>query len=244
MSENTTLFNRESNILARLENNTLNYELLSDTNKVFVSGIIDSAVEDYEMDGENFYRTTIKTMRFSGKEDFVPILISDLFPQDFLDKLLVDTQVAVIGEFKSTRRIGTDGKRHLDLFLLVTQIHLFDEKKDFSEYLNVNIIFLDGYICKSPIFRVTPLGREITDFIIAVNQPDGSSDYIPCIAWEENAHFVNSLSVGSRITLYGRIQSRIYFKRFSPDSELGEYKEAYEISVTTLEEIPQFYLTE
>jgi len=244
MSENTTLFTRERNILASLENNTFNYQLLSDTNKVFVSGIIDSELEGYEMDDQKFYRTTIKTIRFSGKEDFVPILISDLFAQDFLDNLLVDTQVAVIGEFKSNNRIGTDGKRHLDLFLLVTQIHLFDEKKDLSEYLNVDIIFLDGYICKAPVFRVTPLGREITDFMIAVNQPDGSSDYIPCIAWEKNARLVSSFSVGNRVTLYGRIQSRIYFKKFSPDSELGEYKEAYEISVATLENISQLYLTE
>ena len=76
-----------------------------------------------------------------------------------------------------------------------------------------NQIYLDGYICKPPVYRKTPLGKEVADLLIAVNRPYGKSDYIPCICWGRNARFVSSFEVGNHIQIWGRIQSREYTKR-------------------------------
>lgn len=95
-----------------------------------------------------------------------------------------------------------------------------------------NFIFLDGYICKLPTYRETPLGREIADILLAVNRPYGKSDYIPCIAWGRNARFVSSLEVGTRLQIEGRIQSREYQKQIY--DEEYETRTAYEVSVSKL----------
>ena len=97
------------------------------------------------------------------------------------------------------------------------------------------MIFLDGYICKEPVYRTTPLGREIADVLLAVNRAYGKSDYIPCICWGRNARYAGNLSVGSRIQLWGRIQSREYQKRVGENNVVS--KVAYEISVNKMEYI-------
>ena len=96
-----------------------------------------------------------------------------------------------------------------------------------------NQIYLDGYICKEPIYRKTPLGREIADLLLAVNRPYGKSDYIPCICWGRNARFASSFEVGTRCVVWGRIQSREYMKKLSEDQV--EKRVAYEVSVSKLE---------
>ena len=98
-----------------------------------------------------------------------------------------------------------------------------------EENKNINLIYLDGYLCKPPIFRKTPLGRQITDLLIAVNRHNRKSDYIPCIVWGRTAQWVSKFEVGARVKMYGRIQSRMYFKKISPDSDEGEDRDAYEI---------------
>ena len=97
------------------------------------------------------------------------------------------------------------------------------------------MIFLDGYICKEPVYRTTPLGREIADVLLAVNRAYGKSDYIPCICWGRNARYAGNLSVGSRIQLWGRIQSREYQKRVGENNVVSRV--AYEISVNKMEYI-------
>lgn len=92
---------------------------------------------------------------------------------------------------------------------------------------------MDGYICKKPIYRTTPFGREITDLLIAVNRPYNKSDYIPCIAWGRNARFCENLLVGDHIKIWGRIQSREYQKKL-PSGET-ETKIAFEVSISKLE---------
>src|SRR5690606_22495334 len=98
-----------------------------------------------------------------------------------------------------------------DIILLIDE----DEIKEMLE--KPNEIFLDGYICKPPIYRTTPLGREITDLLIAVNRAYNKSDYIPCIAWGRNARFCEKLLIGDHIKIWGRIQSRKYQKRYGND---------------------------
>lgn len=101
-------------------------------------------------------------------------------------------------------------------------------KRDFfvdeiEESAKTNQIFLDGYICKPPIYRKTPLGREIADLLLAVNRPYGKSDYIPCICWGRNARYANSFAVGERCSVWGRIQSREYMKKIDEDQVEKEW---------------------
>ena len=105
--------------------------------------------------------------------------------------------------------------------------------EEFTDYTKTNQIFLDGYICKPPVYRMTPLGREIADLLMAVNRPYGESDYLPCICWGRNARFAGKFEVGTHIHLWGRIQSRTYQKRL--DNDVVEKRTAYEISVSKIE---------
>ena len=105
----------------------------------------------------------------------------------------------------------------------------------FTDYTKTNQIFLDGYICKAPVYRKTPLGREIADLLLAVNRPYGKSDYIPCIAWGRNARFASGFEVGTRVRVWGRVQSREYTKKLS-ETEC-EKRVTYEVSISKLEVI-------
>lgn len=116
------------------------------------------------------------------------------------------------------------------LSVFAREISFVDE---IEESAKTNQIFLDGYICKPPIYRKTPLGREIADLLLAVNRPYGKSDYIPCICWGRNARYANSFAVGERCSVWGRIQSREYMKKI--DEEQVEKRVAYEVSVSKLE---------
>ncbi|MDF2520750.1 MAG: single-stranded DNA-binding protein, partial [Clostridia bacterium] len=89
------------------------------------------------------------------------------------------------------------------------------------------------FICKRPIYRTTPFGREITDMLIAVNRPYNKSDYIPSIAWGRNARYSENLNVGDRIKVWGRIQSREYQKKISEDEVVT--RTAYEVSISKME---------
>ena len=104
---------------------------------------------------------------------------------------------------------------------------------EIEDDIKSNQIYLDGYICKEPIYRKTPLGREIADLLVAVNRSYGKSDYIPCICWGRNARFAGKFEVGTHIHLWGRIQSRTYQKRL--DNDVVEKRTAYEISVSKIE---------
>ena len=121
-------------------------------------------------------------------------------------------------------------KNRLVLSVFAREISFVDGEGD---KVKSNQIFLDGYICKEPIYRKTPLGREIADLLVAVNRPYGKSDYIPCIAWGRNARFASGFSVGTRIQIWGRVQSREYTKKLS-ETEC-EKRTAYEVSVSKLE---------
>lgn len=210
-------------------------EQLSNNNKVIISGKIETEFEySHELFGEIFYRTRVIVTRNSGTEDFVPIIVSNLLigKRKFEGKW-----VRAEGQFRSYRRLGEDGRSHLDLFLFVKKIDIYDD--EYEQITDENLICLEGYICKKPNYRQTPLGREISDIIIAVNRQYGKSDYIPCIVWGRLARWVSEFEVGTKIQIHGRIQSRQYQKRISEDSQEGEYREAYEISVQTLEKVQE-----
>lgn len=237
MSEKINLARRESNVITRKEEDSPNSKIFGKFNKVFVSGMIETELEyDFQFRWEKFYRTTIAITRYSGTVDLIPLVISDmLISQDTLKESLKGKWVEITGQFRSYNKIGKDGLNHLILFLFATSIVIYEDASELEENPNSNLIYLDGYLCKSPIYRKTFLGREISDLLIAVNRPYRKSDYIPCITWGRVARWASGLEVGNRVQLYGRIQSRIYYKKLSPDSDITEPRTAYEISIMQIQ---------
>lgn len=189
-------------------------------NQVNLVGVINSELKyDHEMYGEKFYMTTVAVTRDSGRTDIIPLLISERVMNE--GSSLNGACVHIAGEFRSYNK-HDENKSSLKLYVFVNELEIL------SESANVNDVFLEGYICKPPTYRHTPLGREIADVILAVNRGFNKSDYIPCILWGRNAYYVKSLSVGDSIRVAGRIQSREYTKN-------DEVKTAYELSVSLLE---------
>lgn len=197
-----------------------------ENNKVRIVGEIVGQFEySHEVFGENFYIGQLKIERTSGILDFIPIMVSDRMVDVSADWNGIFVEIE--GSFRSYNKKDEE-KRKLLLSVFVRDFNQLEN----ASY-NDNDVELDGYICKETICRKTPLGREIADLLVAINRPYGKSDYIPCIAWGRNAVYSAELEVGTRIKLYGRIQSRKYAKRIS-DTET-ETRTAYEVSVSKLE---------
>ena len=193
-------------------------------NKVYVSGeIVSDATFSHEVYGEGFYEFFVKVMRLSGQADILPVTVSERLIA--CGDLKNGKRISAVGQFRSYNKIE-NGKSRLMLTVFLRE--LIDEDPD----KNPNNILLSGYICKPPVYRTTPFNREIADVLVAVNRAYNKSDYIPCIAWGRNARFVKSLSVGDRIAVSGRIQSREYQKKIS-DTETKTMT-AYEVSVSKL----------
>ena len=166
--------------------------------------------------------------RLSDSEDRIPVMVSERLldiTQDY-----VGEYIEIQGQFRSYNRHEEKHNR-LVLSVFARELRFIDEDE---EFLPTNQIFLDGYICKAPVYRKTPLGREIADLLLAVNRPYGKSDYIPCIAWGRNARFASGFEVGTRVRVWGRVQSREYTKKLS-ETEC-EKRVAYEVSISKLEE--------
>ena len=201
---------------------------LIENNRVSILGEIVSEFRfSHEVFGEGFYIVDVAVSRLSDMYDTIPLMVSERLvdvTQNLKGKL-----VEASGQFRSyNRHEGTKNKLVLSIFVREWQI-----VEENLEAGKTNQIFLDGFICKAPVYRKTPLGREISDLLIAVNRPYGKSDYIPCIAWGRNARFASTFEVGGRIQIWGRVQSRDYVKKLS--EEETEKHTAYEVSVSKLE---------
>lgn len=203
-------------------------EKVMENNKVSVIGTIASGFTfSHEVFGEGFYVVDLAVSRLSDQADIIPLMISERLID--IEQDYQGNTVEAVGQFRSYNR--HEGiKNRLVLSVFVREINFIEE---FTDYTKTNQIFLDGYICKSPIYRKTPLGREIADLLLAVNRPYGKSDYIPCIAWGRNARYASNFEVGSRVRLWGRVQSREYTKKVN-ETEC-EKRVAYEVSVSKLE---------
>lgn len=203
-------------------------EKILENNKVTVIGqVISGFTFSHEVFGEGFYMVELAVNRLSDQEDIIPLMVSERLidvKEDYRGRTLEAS-----GQFRSYNR-HEGSKNRLVLSVFVRELRFLEE---FTDYTKTNQIFLDGYICKEPIYRKTPLGREIADLLIAVNRPYGKSDYIPCIAWGRNARFASAFEVGSRVRIWGRVQSREYTKKLS-EAE-SEKRIAYEVSVSKLE---------
>lgn len=194
---------------------------LNNNNKVTLVGTIESEFTySHEVFGEKFYMVDLAVARKSGIVDFLPLMISERII-DVTDDFR-GSDVKVEGYFRSYNH-RTENEHHLRLSVFVTEI------EDAGELRDNNVIVLEGFLCKKPVCRVTPKGREIVDFLFAVNRAYGKSDYIPCIAWGRNAGYVSQFDIGTKLRLEGRIQSRTYNKKLS-ETEFEE-RTAYEVSV-------------
>ena len=199
-----------------------------ENNKVTVIGTIVSGFTfSHAVFGEGFYLVDLLVNRLSEQADTIPLMISERLID--VTKDYRGCTMEASGQFRSyNRHEGT--KNRLVLSVFVREVRFMEE---FTDYTKTNQIFLDGYICKEPVYRKTPLGREIADLLVAVNRPYGKSDYIPCICWGRNARYAGSFEVGAHCAVWGRIQSREYMKKLSEDQL--EKRIAYEVSVSKLE---------
>lgn len=194
-------------------------------NKVKLTGTVVSEPEFiYEVYGEQFFNLFLEVKRISGVADIVPLTISErLFN---LEDKFTGTVVRVSGQFRSFNK-HEENKNRLVLSVFVREI-----ERVVNDYDEENEIEIDGFVCKDPVYRKTPLGREIADILFAVNRSYGKSDYIPCIVWGRNAVYTSGLPVGTHLKLTGRIQSRGYVKMYEDGTE--EQRTAYEVSVSKI----------
>ncbi len=199
-----------------------------ENNQVSIMGKIATGFTfSHQVFGEGFYVMDLIVKRLSDSEDRIPVMVSERLvdvTQDY-----VGEYIEISGQFRSYNRHEEKHNR-LVLSVFAREVRFIGSEED---ALPTNQIFMDGYICKPPVYRKTPLGREIADVLLAVNRPYGKSDYIPCICWGRNARYASAFTVGGHVLIWGRIQSREYVKKLGENQT--ERRTAYEVSVSKLE---------
>lgn len=194
----------------------------------------------HEIYGESFYIFNLEIPRLSGNSDIIPITISERLIKE--DTLQAGKKLLVKGQFRSYNSYENE-KNRLILTVFAKDVAELEENSEEEENEMVkkdiitNEVVLVGFICKKPIYRQTPFGREISDILLAVNRAYNKSDYIPCIAWGRNARFCQNLEVGTQVKVVGRVQSRMYEKKHEDGTV--ENRVAYEVSVGSLEIIEE-----
>ena len=192
----------------------------------------------HEIYGESFYSFNLSIPRLSGNFDIIPITVSErLLKEDTLEE---GKKLLIKGQFRSYNSYQNE-KNRLILTVFAKDITEVKEEEEENDIVRKDIItnevVLIGFICKAPIYRQTPFGREIADVLLAVNRAYNKSDYIPCIAWGRNARFCQTLEVGSQVKVVGRVQSRTYEKKHEDGTV--ENRVAYEVSIGSLEVIEE-----
>lgn len=202
-----------------------------ENNQVNIIGEVVSEFKfSHEVFGEGFYLVDVSVNRLSEMVDIIPLMISERLLD--VTKDYRGMKIEVSGQFRSYNR-HEDTRNKLILSIFVRELQFLEDDEMPEEQSKANQIFLDGFVCKPPTYRKTPLGREIADILIAVNRPYGKSDYIPCIAWGRNARYAAGIEVGGHLQIQGRVQSREYTKKIS-DEEV-EKRIAYEVSVCKID---------
>ena len=202
-----------------------------ENNRVCIIGeVVSEFTFSHEVFGEGFYIANVSVNRLSEMVDVIPLMISERLLDVTKEKR--GRKIEVTGQFSAYNRHEVV-KNKLVLSIFVRELRFIEDDEVPEEQSKSNQIFLDGYVCKPPIYRKTPLGREIADILVAVNRPYGKSDYIPCIAWGRNARFAGGLEVGSHLQICGRVQSREYTKKIG--EEEVEKRVAYEVSVSKID---------
>lgn len=204
---------------------------------ILVGKVTSDKVFSHEVYGERFYIFKMEIPRLSGTSDIIPITVSErLLTQD----LNIGEKIVVKGQFRSYNTY-VDNKNRLILTVfakdIIRESNFTDEQEEWEKQNISNEVVLNGYICKTPIYRQTPFKREIADLLLAVNRAYNKSDYIPCIAWGRNARYCQNMEVGTCVKIVGRVQSRIYEKKHEDGSV--EERVAYEVSIGSMEIVDQ-----
>ena len=230
MTETNNVRNRKNAI--ELEEAFSKKNFFKKFNKVWISGVIEEEFQySHKVFETKYYKTRVKVKRLSGVEDYVPIIVSESHVANITGTSHKGKFANVLGRFTTHKSIGDDGGNHIEYFVSVENIDIYENEDELQER-DVNLIFLEGVIREKPTFRTTPFGREITDLSVMVDRENyRGRDRIWCIAWEKLSDYVQKLKSGDRVRVYGRIQSREYIKKSSPDSEYGEIRTTYEVSV-------------
>ena len=215
----------------------MNTNYLENNHLVLVGKVTSDKKFSHEIYGEKFYIFDLEVPRLSGNADIIPITISERLLEK--EDLEIDKKIIVEGQFRSYNSYQNErNKLVLTVFAKdVKFIENQDEEIQASKDFVSNEVTLNGYICKKPIYRQTPFGREIADLLLAVNRAYNKSDYIPCIAWSRNARFCENIEVGTEVKVVGRVQSRTYEKKYEDGT--SETKVAYEVSISSLEIVKQ-----
>ena len=210
----------------------------SENNQLVLVGKVTSEKRfSHEIYGEKFYIFDLSVPRLSGNADNIPITISERLLID--EDLAIGKNIIIEGQFRSYNSFENERNR-LVLTVFAKEIKFAENQEEEFKPTKENTsneVILDGFICKKPIYRKTPFGREIADVLLAVNRAYNKSDYIPCIAWGRNARFCENIPVGTEVRIVGRVQSRQYEKKYEDGT--SEMKIAYEVSVASLEVIDQ-----
>ena len=215
----------------------MNTNYLENNHLVLVGKVTSDKRFSHEIYGEKFYIFDLAVPRLSGNADIIPITVSERLLS--INELKIDSKIIVEGQFRSYNSYENERNR-LVLTVFAKDIKFVEnqeEEIEVSKDVISNEVTLNGYICKKPIYRQTPFGREISDVLLAVNRAYNKSDYIPCIAWGRNARFCENIPVGTEVKIVGRVQSRTYEKKY--DDGRVETKVAYEVSVSSLEVVNQ-----
>lgn len=203
-----------------------------ENNQVSIVGeIVSDFSYSHEVYGEGFFVVEVAVNRLSNYADYIPLMVSERLIDT--TQSYIGEKIHVTGQFRSYNR-HEETKNRLILSVFVRELEFVDEyMENEDEERKSNYITLDGYVCKVPVYRKTPLGREIADLLVAVNRSYGKSDYIPCICWGRNARFASGFDVGGHVQIWGRIQSREYVKKLSETQT--EKRVAYEVSVSKID---------
>ena len=196
---------------------------------VLVGKVVSEKTYSHEIYGEKFYLFNLEVIRLSSTTDIIPITISERLITDI--DLTIGKELEIEGQFRSYNNYENERNR-LVLTVFAKEVKEVEISEEDKEKVT-NEVELIGYICKKPIYRQTPFGREIADILLAVNRAYNKSDYIPCIAWGRNARFCQNMEVGTEVKLVGRVQSRTYEKKHEDGTV--ETRVAYEVSVASME---------
>lgn len=202
----------------------------NDNNFVRLEGVMKEApVYSHTLHGEAFYTFPIQVNRLSPTKDVLNVTISErqLLPAAEAKEAFV----RISGELRTYNKM-VQGRNRL---ILTVFAKTMEEPRDRAE--EPNFVHLKGFICKEPIYRKTPFGREITDLLLAVNRNFNKSDYIPVLTWGEDAQRTSAYGVGERVDIIGRLQSRTYTKVL--ESGATEERVAFEVSASELELVSQ-----
>lgn len=204
---------------------------LTENNKVEISGIIVEKPQlNHTIYGEDFYKTKVAIKRLNDTEDLLNVVFSSRLVLN-MDEIQVGQNIAILGEYRSHNNSRVTENK-VSFFVFAKELNILTDLKNISY---TDKITIRGFLCKEPNLRTTPLGRRITDLMIAVNRQYHKSDYLPCIVWGRNALFSQTLRVGEEIIITGRIQSREYQKKL-PTGEVIT-RTAYEISVSQIQQV-------